>query len=109
FGRAEYRVPKAPSERNKREKGHAFEGYPVDIALFDSPEHVSNPAHLLLIIETKLPADSSGLEQLQVYLSLEPFVKAGIVANNTPIDSLIRFEYKVNRRRGGFEFVARSG
>ena len=39
FGKKEWRVPKSPSEATKREKGHAFNGFPVDIAVFDSIEN----------------------------------------------------------------------
>ena len=32
----EWKVPKTPSEASKREAGLNFNGYPVDIAIFDS-------------------------------------------------------------------------
>lgn len=36
FGKREWRVPKSPSEAHKREKGRSYEGFPVDIAIFDT-------------------------------------------------------------------------
>src|SRR4051812_22255113 len=53
FGKAEWRVPKSPSEQTKREKNRSFSGFPVDIAVFSDPSHLGDPRHLLFIIECK--------------------------------------------------------
>lgn len=47
----EWRVPKNPSESHKREKGNSFNGYPVDMALFDSVEGKGDWQHCKIIIE----------------------------------------------------------
>ena len=49
----EWQVPATPSEATKREKGVSFKGYPVDIAIFDSPSNVGNYRHIEIIVETK--------------------------------------------------------
>src|SRR5262245_52221322 len=36
FGHREWRVPRSPSQATVRERGHSFEGHPVDITIFDS-------------------------------------------------------------------------
>ncbi|MCH8967554.1 MAG: hypothetical protein IIA66_00360, partial [Planctomycetes bacterium] len=55
YGKAEWFVPKTPSEQTKREKGRSYNGFPVDIAVFDSAKTVSDPSHLLFLIECKQP------------------------------------------------------
>ena len=82
FGKREWRVPKNPSEASKREKKQSFEGFPIDIALFDSPEHAGDPRHLLMIIECKQPTEEVGGQQLETYLALEPHVKLGVWSND---------------------------
>ncbi len=39
FGKSAWRVPKAPAESNKRERGRDFDGFPVDIAVFSDSKH----------------------------------------------------------------------
>ena len=82
FGKNEWKVPKTPSEASKREQGHSFDYFPVDIAVFDSEKTCGDYRHLLFIIECKQPDIDVGLQQLETYLSLEPHVKLGIWANN---------------------------
>lgn len=47
---------------------------PVDIAVFESDKHLADYRHLLFFVECKQPGISSGLQQLEIYLGLEPFV-----------------------------------
>jgi type I restriction enzyme M protein len=61
FGKAEWRVPKSPSEATKREKRTSFQGFPVDIAVFDDPSRVGDPRHLLFLIECKQPNEIAGV------------------------------------------------
>lgn len=82
FGKTEWRVPKTPSEAAKREKHRSFDGFPCDIAIFDSPKRVGDPKHLLVIIECKQPHDRDGLDELENYLSREPHAKLGVFAND---------------------------
>lgn len=82
FGKNEWRVPKSPSEASKRESGASFDGFPVDIAVFESPESVGDYKSLLFIFECKAPSITVGKAQLETYLSLEPHVQLGIWANN---------------------------
>ena len=65
FGKKEWRVPKSPSEATKREKGRAYAGFPVDIAVFDSVETVNDPAHILFLIECKQPDEKAGVAQME--------------------------------------------
>src|SRR4051794_7114437 len=67
FGRTEWFVPKTPSEQTKRERGHAFEGFPVDIAVFDDDAHVGDPHHLVFVVECKQPTEEAGVTQLEAY------------------------------------------
>ncbi len=100
FGRREWRVPKTPSEATKRERGHSFEGFPCDIAIFDSPERQGNPQHLLAIIEAKTPDEEAGVSQLETYMGLEPYARLGIWVNNADPSSPAVFVYR--KRGGGF-------
>lgn len=96
FGQNEWKVPKTPSEASKREKNSSFEYFPVDIAVFDNKKTVGDYRHLLFIIECKAPDISIGLQQLEIYLGLEPHAKLGIWANS-PEDSFeALFVYKDN-------------
>lgn len=74
----EWRVPKNPSESSRREKGHKFNGYPVDMAIFDSVEGKGDSQHCKIIIECKEPSESSGISELETYMGLEPKVRLGI-------------------------------
>src|SRR5947199_10702347 len=53
FGRKEWLVPKSPSQATKREKGQSFDGFPVDIVVFDSPKRAGYHANVLVSVETK--------------------------------------------------------
>ena len=94
FGRNEWKVPKTPSEASKREHGHSFDYFPVDIAVFESPTLCGDYRHLLFIIECKQPTIDVGLQQLETYLSLEPHAKLGIWANNADLSATSLFVYK---------------
>lgn len=94
FGKNEWRVPKTPSEASKREKGTAFEGYPVDIAVFDSVETCGDYRYLLFLMECKQPDISVGLQQLETYMSLEPHAKLGIWTNSADKSSECLFVYR---------------
>ena len=94
YGKNEWKVPKTPSEASKREKGNAFDYFPVDIAVFESPETCGDYRHLLFVIECKQPDIDVGLQQLETYLSLEPHAKLGIWANNADLSAQTLFVYK---------------
>ena len=94
FGKNEWKIPKTPSEASKRENGHAFDYFPVDIAVFDSEKTCGDYRHLLFIIECKQPDIDVGLQQLETYLSLEPHVKLGIWANSPDDSAKALFVYK---------------
>lgn len=81
----EWKVPKTPSEASKRELGNSFKFYPVDIAIFDHPSHFGDYEHLQIIIETKSPKRTEGVNQLKIYMSLEPHVLLGIWTNGEEI------------------------
>lgn len=80
FGKQEWRVPGSPSEATKREKNQSFNGFPVDIAVFDRASNVGDPRHLIFIIECKQPTESAGLSQLESYFVAEPHVQLGVWA-----------------------------
>lgn len=84
FGKKEWHVPKTPSASKSREKGKSCKGFPVDIAVFASVEKARELDYtgLLFLVECKQPDDSTGLNQLDIYLGLEPHVRLGIWANN---------------------------
>ena len=82
FGKKEWRVPKAPSEATKREKGRTFAGFPVDIAVFDSKETLGDPSHILFIVECKQNGEKAGVSQLESYFVGEPHAKLGIWTNS---------------------------
>lgn len=86
----EWQVPATPSEASKREKGLSFKGFPVDIAIFDSPSHVGDYRFLDIIVETKKPSSKEGLAQLETYMSLEPHVKLGIWTNGRELSAVRR-------------------
>lgn len=104
FGKKEWRVPKRPSEATKREKGRSFEGFPVDIAVFDAPEHRGDPHHLLFIVEGKEPNETAGLSQLDVYMGLEPHPVLGLWSNNPAPSAEGIFVY---RKPDGVQVVKR--
>ncbi len=86
----EWRVPKTPSEAGKRELGQSFKSFPIDVAIFDHPSHVGEYEHLQIIIETKAPNKKEGVNQLQIYMSLEPHVLLGIWTNGSDITLVYR-------------------
>lgn len=81
FGRREWRVPKSPSEASKREKGRSYAGFPVDIAVMEK-EGSTDYHDLVFAFECKRENETSGLEQLDIYLGLEPHLKLGVWANS---------------------------
>ena len=109
FGKKEWRVPKTPSESSKREAGRSYAGFPVDIAVFDSTDNVNDYRHLLFIIECKKPGLDVGQEQLETYLSLEPNVKLGVVANNADKSSKATFVYKNKNNAIDFHLLFMGG
>ncbi len=86
----EWHVPKTPSEASKREAGKPYSGFPVDIAIFDAPEHLGNWEYLNIIFETKSPGIQEGISQLETYMSREPRVLVGIWTNGTERAGLYR-------------------
>ena len=77
----EWRVPKSPSEAHKREKGNSFNGYPIDMALFDSVEGKGDWQHCKIIIECKGPTEPGGISELETYMGLEPKVRMGVLTD----------------------------
>lgn len=94
FGKTEWRVPRAPAESNKREKARDYDGFPVDIAVFSDGKHTGDYRHLLFIVECKQPAIDAGLQQIEIYLGLEPHVKLGIWCNSADPASQALFVFK---------------
>ncbi len=86
-------VPKSPSENALREAGRSFNGYPVDMAIFDSPQHRGEWDHVLALVETKAPNHKEGISELSTYLGLEPNAVLGIWSDGNSI-SLV---YKQSR------------
>lgn len=93
FGKQEWRVPSSPSEASKRESGKSFAGFPCDIAIFDDPKHAGDFRHLHVVVECKQPDDDTGVEQLEVYLGREPYLKLGVFANNPALSAGAVFAY----------------
>jgi type I restriction enzyme M protein len=94
FGKNEWRIPKTPSQATKREKGTSYQGFPVDIAVFDSPDHLGDPHHLLFIIECKTPDENAGISQLECYFVGEPYAQLGIWTNNADPSTSAVFIYR---------------
>ena len=94
FGKTEWRVPKSPSQATLREKGQSFDGFPVDIAVFDDPVHSGNPRHLLFMIECKQPTEEAGVDQLESYFSAEPYSNLGIWVNDSSPSAPAVFVYR---------------
>jgi len=94
FGKNEWRVPKTPSEQTKREKQQSFSGFPVDIAIFDSPENLGDPRHLIVLIECKQPTEEAGVSQLESYFVGEPHARLGIWINNPNPSAQAAFIYR---------------
>ena len=95
----EWVVPKTPSEASKREKKAKFQGFPVDLVIFDSAANHGDYRHILIIAETKKPNAQEGINQLEIYLGLEPYAKMGIWTNGHDIATVHRTidgQFKVN-------------
>ncbi len=86
----EWRVPKTPSEASRREAGQSYKGFPVDVAIFDHASHLGLYDHLQIIIETKAPNKKEGVNQLEIYMSLEPHVLLGIWTNGIEVSRVYR-------------------
>ena len=95
----EWKVPKSPSEASKREAGKSFQGFPVDIAIFDNASNLGNYENIQIIVETKAPDIDLGINQLKIYMGLEPHTLLGIWSNGTDISLVYR------TAQGGFEVV----
>jgi predicted RNA methylase len=79
----EWRVPQAPHDASKRESGVRFNGWPVDLVIFDDPNHAGDWQHLLAICEFKAPTLDEGISQLEIYLTREPRARMGFWTNGT--------------------------
>lgn len=79
----QWRVPSHPSGNRT---------WPVDIAIFDSPDKRRSPEHIIAICECKRPDVSSGIEQLKVYLDREPHARVGIWFNG--VDHAVVYKTK---------------
>lgn len=86
----EWRVPRTPSQASRREKGQSFDGFPADIAIFDSEDTVGEWEHLVVLFELKQPNAREGRSQLEILLSLEPRARAGFWTNGNDITGLFR-------------------
>ena len=86
----EWRVPKSPSEAGRREKGQSFKSFPIDVAIFDHPSNAGEYQHLQIIIETKAPNINEGINQLEIYMALEPHVLLGIWTNGADTSLIYR-------------------
>lgn len=86
----EWKVPKSPNEAAKREAGRSFNGFPVDLALFERPEHRGNREFVKILFETKAPNIDEGVSQLEVYMSREPRVRLGVWTNGAKNAALFR-------------------
>ena len=94
FGKTEWRVPRSPSQATLRERGQSFEGFPVDIAVFDDPAHTGDPRHVLFIIECKQPTEEAGVAQLESYFVGEPHSNLGVWANDPSPSARAVFLYR---------------
>lgn len=97
YGRGEWKVPKTPSEASKRDRGESFEGFPVDIAIFDSVANVRDPHHVIGFIETKQPDEIGGVTQLEIYMNHEPHVQMGIWTNTPDPTASVVFSFRNNQ------------
>lgn len=68
----QWRVPATPSGKRK---------WPVDIAIFDDPKYLRDPAHVAILCECKRPDIVTGVEQLKMYLDREPHARVGVWFN----------------------------
>lgn len=68
----QWRVVASPSGKRQ---------WPVDVALFDSPDNVRDPDHVTVLCECKRPDVETGVEQLKIYLDREPHARVGVWFN----------------------------
>lgn len=99
----EWRVPVSPHDAAKREAGATFNGWPVDLAIFDDASHAGDWQHLLLICEFKSPRLAQGKSQLEIYLAREPRARMGYWSNGS--DDV--WVYKL--ADGGFQHLPNRG
>ena len=83
-------VPRNPSQASRREAGQRFDGYPVDIVLFDTDQTSGDWEHVLAIFELKSPTIDAGRSQLEIYLGLEPRARFGYWSNGSRSVGLYR-------------------
>lgn len=95
YGKKEWYVPKTPSQATKREQGKRYDGFPVDIALFDSPKRIGDYRHLPIIVECKQPDEEKGVSQLETYMALEHHVKLGVWTNSADPTALVVYVYRL--------------
>jgi len=86
----EWRVPKNPSQASKRERGGSYDGFPVDITLFDSSTDNQDWERVLVLFELKRPGRQEGRAQLETLLGLEPRARVGFWTNGTESLALYR-------------------
>lgn len=91
----EWRVPKNPSSAAQREKGGRFDGYPVDVALFDDEANRGDYRHVKVLIECKAPNADSGIAELETYMSLEPRARLGVWTNGSRVVRVYRLPSNV--------------
>ena len=99
YGRKEWQVPKRPSEATKREKNRSFDGFPVDIIVFDAVTRGGDPHHAVFIVETKNPDEEAGVSQLESYMQLEPHAQLGVWSNNPDPSAMAVFVYRESNGR----------
>lgn len=78
----EWRVPKSPHDAAKREAGHSFAHWPVDLVLFEDSERPNDWQNVLGLCEFKAPSLEQGVSQLEIYLAREPRARFGVWTNN---------------------------
>ena len=74
-----------PIGERLREAAGGFKGYPVDMAIFDSPRHRGEWDHVIALVETKAPNHKEGISELSTYLGLEPNAVLGIWSDGDSI------------------------
>lgn len=79
----EWRVPKSPHDAAKREGGHGFAHWPVDLVLFEDANAPLDWQNVLGIFEFKKPTLKEGVSQLEIYLAREPRARFGVWTNGT--------------------------
>lgn len=96
----EWRVPKNPSSAAQREKGSGYDGFPVDLAIFDDAANKGDYRHVKILIECKAPNEDSGISELETYMGLEPRVRLGVWTNGARVVRLYKLpsgELKIER------------